>query len=261
MSDYLQPLLNLAIEWSALGNPFNNACKLAEGWLSLVVVLLEPCDLGEDVSYDVMLWGDVDAEEGTPAYFGSPTLREIDAYVRFASDDKYGLEDISVFDMNTLLSQRRQRCSGSPEEEKEKAHDVFWDMIIKKKPDVILVLQCDAGSSRNRRVRWFWSSEKAAGTMDIINLEGHETLVVRGFHPSTYLRQDYVEERQMSQREQCLRIDMLQLCFDMALNALQGLRTHDETLKTAWTEYCLAGRSEMSVVSEIHLLTQDREDS
>jgi hypothetical protein len=100
MSDYLQPLDDLARSLGISGFPLLNARRLASGQLSLVIVLIEPCDSAEWVEYEVMVNGDPDAEEATSAREGCPTLQEIEAYIRWTTRDKYGLEDVSIFDIN-----------------------------------------------------------------------------------------------------------------------------------------------------------------
>ncbi|KAI9780024.1 MAG: hypothetical protein M1816_003195 [Peltula sp. TS41687] len=247
MHDYIQPLQDLASRWNVSDAPFTNARRLAEGDLNIVIMLREPCDLAEEADYDTMVWGDASARRGTAKRMGSPTLQEVDYCIRFATGERYGIEDVSVFDMSTLLSKKRQRASRTPDQDERDAHDVFWKMVVRKKPDVILVLQCEAGLSAHNQVRRLRSSQMQAGTMGVVWVEGVDALVVRGFHPSSYLRQDY--NKGATDEERNLRIDMIDFCFATAFNALAGFRTHTNSAwTTAWTNYCsrLGGRTAKS---------------
>lgn len=113
---------------------------------------------------------------------------------------QYDLDDLSVFDINTLLSadiQQEMEQAGGLRDELSAAHDTFWRMILAKRPEVIIILTCAAGRSENKLVRQLWLSLKAAGSTQQVVLrnegnlhqrEHHEVMIVRGFHPSTYLR-------------------------------------------------------------------------
>lgn len=83
----------------------DNALALAAGRLPLVVVLQEPYNTADSVPYDTMVYEDESVEEWGPERIGSATLQELEDLIERASRHKYGLEDVSIFDLNTLLSQ------------------------------------------------------------------------------------------------------------------------------------------------------------
>lgn len=99
-------------------------------------------------------------------------------------------------------------------------------MILAKSPDVIIVLTCAAGRSKHNCVRLLWSSLKAAGSMEKITLHGgrgpREATVFRGFHPSTYLRDNYVEEGSWSSEKTRVASEVIRLCFTKAFTVLDN---------------------------------------
>jgi hypothetical protein len=107
-------------------------------------------------------------------------------------------------------------------------------------------------------VRLLPSRETAAGHVRVISLRNHEALVIKGFHPSTYLRADYVEGRRMTEKEQKLRIDMFGFCFDIAFRALEGRSVQNKVLEVAW-EQAIGKRFEpRQNGSEAALIQRDR---
>jgi hypothetical protein len=58
--------------------------------------------------------------------------------------------------------------------------------------------------------------------METIDIRGHECLVIRGFHPSVYLRKDYVSKRGWSPLDVLLAHDVLRFYFEQAFAYLQG---------------------------------------
>lgn len=81
-----------------------NAVCLTEGSLPLVVVMEEPYASADWFDYNTIVWGDEDAKINTLRDDGSATLQEVDSLIREASDGRYRLQDVSVFDLDTLLS-------------------------------------------------------------------------------------------------------------------------------------------------------------
>jgi hypothetical protein len=199
----------------------SNAKALAKGTLPLIVLMQEPCNQADRVPYGKMVYGDPDAEKWTHAYKGSAALQEIEDLTKDASCEEYGLHDLHVFDLNTLLSQNIQSESHDLNYDLREAHKTCWEMIIAEKPKVILVLTTRAGGSKNSGLRHFKSSLKIAGSTSTNNIEGHEIRVIHGFHPSMYLRDDYVSENNWSPQEVNTARDVLHFCVAQALAFLE----------------------------------------
>lgn len=84
----------------------DTALALADGRLPLLVVLQEPCNTADSVPHDAMVYGDESGEECVPERMAFATLQELEDVMERASSHKYGLKDVSVFDLNTLLFTR-----------------------------------------------------------------------------------------------------------------------------------------------------------
>ena len=93
-------------------------------------------------------------------------------------------------------------------------------MIKAKAPKVILVLTCIAGRSQHKPVILLSSSLKLAGSIRRISLWSNSTsnsaVVIRGFHPSFYLRDDYSADEGWSHEEILLANKVLRYCFRKA---------------------------------------------
>jgi hypothetical protein len=199
----------------------SNAETLAEGTLPLIVLMQEPCNQADRVPYDAMVYGDPDAENWTHAYKDSAALQEIECLTGVESCEEYDLRDLHVFDLNTLSSPRIQSKSHNLNGDIREAHKTCWKMIKAKKPKVILVLTTRAGGSKNSGLRQLKSSLSIAGSTSTINIEGHEIRVIHGFHPSMYLRDDYVSENNWSPQEVNTARDVLHFCVAQALAFLE----------------------------------------
>ena len=212
----------------------SNAIRLAEGALPIVFVMQEPCNLANDEPYEIMMYGDPLSEEWSQRRIGCPALQEVEELVETVSDGRYDLDDISLFDLNTLLSQDMQRKMTPKDLEAalSAAHHTFWRMILAKSPDVIVVLTCAAGRSNHNRVRLLWSSLKAAGSMEKITLHdgrgSHKATVFRGFHPSTYLRDDFIEEGSWSSEKARVASEVIRLCFAKAFTVQDNESNTDD---------------------------------
>lgn len=207
----------------------SNAVRLADGKLPLVVVMQEPCNLADEVQYESMLYGNGDTNEYSQERIGCPALQEVEKLVEEGSGGKYKLKDISLFYLNTLLSpdiQEELNDQGRLELTTLAAHEVFWRMILAKCPKVVVVLTCSAGTSKVNTVRLLWSSLSAAGSVERKTLHkksgDHDVTIIRGFHPSVYLRDDYTSEASWSRDETATANDMLRLCFARAFSQLTG---------------------------------------
>jgi hypothetical protein len=199
----------------------SNAKALAKGTLPVVVLMQEPCNQADRVPYQKMVYCDPDAEKWTHAYKGSAALQEIEYLTENESREEYDLCDLHVFDINTLLSQNIQSGSKNRDRDLREAHRTCWKMIKAKQPKVILVLTTHAGRSKNSGLRQLNSSLKSAGSTSKVNIDGHESLVVHGFHPSVYLRKDYVSEKKWSPQHVNTAQDVLRFCVTQALAFLE----------------------------------------
>jgi hypothetical protein len=237
----------------------NNALALADGTLPLVVLMQEPCNLADDVPYDIMVYGDEDAEEWSTRRVGCPALQEVEWLADIASGGQYSLRDLHIFDLNTLLSKDLQAESDDLPNDLRQAHSTCWAMIQAEKPKVILVLTTSARNSSVPKITLFGSSLQKAGRTRMIEIwdngTKHTTLVVYGFHPSVYLREDYVSNNRWSAAEVDSANNILRLCFEYAFAFLEG--RHDEQGMEAslgyWRQLMAAGqqaRQQMHGVEE-----------
>jgi hypothetical protein len=103
------------------------------------------------------------------------------------------------------------------------AHKVFEEVLLLKKPDVILALQCQTKNAKSPIVRSLCGFKDGTPWPSVIGLKGHEALVFRGFHPSTYLRPDYTANLDQSEIDRLK--GGLRFCFRSAFLALQGKRS------------------------------------
>jgi len=201
-----------------------NALALASGSLPLVVLLQEPCNTADTLPYAKLVYGDRRAREGSSKHRGSPTLQEVDRHVRRASDSEHDLQDVRVYELNPLLSPNV--LCGLPKreqaDERRLAQSTTWKMIKAEPPKVILVLTTGAGRSDVRGMRQFQSSLDSAGSMETVDIRGEECLVIYGFHPSVYLRDDYVSKRGWSPRDVARARGVLRFCFEQAFAHLEG---------------------------------------
>jgi len=208
MPTHLDILDNFSTRIGKKDNSLLNAIKLAQGSLPLAVVMQEPCNVADTKPYEDMI-------------DGCPALQEVERLAMEASKCQYSLEDLSVFDLNTLHSPRIKDNSKDLESDLLAAHQTFWKMIQAKAPKVILVLTCEARSSKDENVKLLWSSLESAGTQDFISiLNDSATTVIRAFHPSVYLRDDYTSSQNWSSEKIRTAKEVLLYCFQMAFCCL-----------------------------------------
>lgn len=166
-----------------------NALRLANGRLSIAIVLLEPSVDGG--SYENMIRQ-------------SPTLREVNNLIREASNGRgrYSLEDATILDVRVLLSLGTRANLSLRDDVLEAAYDVFQEVMEIKRPDIILTLQCQTSTVRNSFARRVSSRARATSGLKTLCIKNHKAVLVRGFHPSTYLRykSDEVAQRQLRER-------------------------------------------------------------
>jgi hypothetical protein len=144
------------------------------GQLSLAIVLIEPCN-SHDMSYEEM-------------FYRSDTIRELDRLIH-ASDKRYSHLDVTILDIRPLVSEEmRERLAGQGLKlDLNELHDIFEQILLLKKPDVILTLQCQTKDAKSPMVRSLCGFVPGSPMPTIVRLQDHEALVFRGFHPSTYL--------------------------------------------------------------------------
>jgi hypothetical protein len=200
MSDYTIPIRRWATDGRLDGishNALENTLRLARGRLSLALVLLEP------------IW-----DEGTYAEMMQCclTLQEIDTLILDVSHGRYSLQDVTLLDVRILLSKRRMQELTSKDEIFEAAYGVFQEVIGTKRPDVILILQCQTSAVKNRLVRRLSSKFPSGPNPDKVLVEGHTTTLIKGFHPSLYLHYSKTLTAKMSLRRQLC--DKFQLAFE-----------------------------------------------
>ena len=66
------------------------------------------CVSGLD-DYDTMVFSDELAKINTLRHDRSAMLQGVDSRIREASDERYAFQDVSIFDMNTCLSQDHEK--------------------------------------------------------------------------------------------------------------------------------------------------------
>ena len=115
------------------------------------------------------------------------TLREVDLIIRTASNGKYSLKDATILDVRILLSKERQGRYAPRNDVLEASYNVFEEVVELKSPNVILSLQCQTRTAENAFARKLCSRYRDHVEIKKIQVRGHDTIVVRGFHPSKYL--------------------------------------------------------------------------
>lgn len=205
---YLRPLRQLAEELRESLLAIENTTRLAKGIGDLAVVLLEPGDCADYVSYPDM-------------FASSDTLRHLDEILLRSSKGKRNVENTCVIDVRPFRSNKARMKS--PEiarlADDEKAYAAFEQTMELLEPEVVLVLQCGTSDVRNDLAKRLSSSVRKSGDVSLCHFNnGKQTIVVWGFHPS-YARR-YVH----GELEGQLRLSMLELTVLTAINAVAGRR-------------------------------------
>jgi hypothetical protein len=241
MSDYLEPLdrwaatLNASGLFEVMPQALYNSRKLAEGKLNLAIVLIELCN-SYDESYEEMLRR-------------SDTLQELDRLIRIFG---YTLLDVTILDIRPLASEemRASLARRGQELNLNTTYEVFKEVLLLKKPDIILSLQCQTKEAESPILKSLYGFTPGIQRPSILRLRGHEALVFRGFHPSTYLRPDYTSDLGELEIER-LR-EGLRLYFRSAFLALQGKRSvrwnsyNTSTKPWSWMYSTIAKRQGLS---------------
>lgn len=161
-----------------------NTLRLAEGHVGIIVVLLEP--IADNLSYDEMI----------PR---CATLREINSLIRLVSNGKYSLEDVTVLDVRVLLSKARRERWNLGDDVMGAAYRVFQAVVEEKSPEVILTLQCQTSTAKNRLARDLCGRLQEHSATGRLFIHSHNTVVIYGFHPSMYLnyKEDSTEQARL----------------------------------------------------------------
>lgn len=219
----------------------SNAFQLASGNLQLVILMQEPCNIAGDVSYDVMLGKTKDRNEQDEFEVGSPTLQEVEHIIQVESHGNFGLRDIPLVDVNMLCPPSLQEKSNFTDQNLEEAQVLCLKIIRLIEPKVVLILTCVAVRSAVRGIRLFSSSLKEAGTTKHTSLgkgeDCHPFVAVKGFHPSIFLRRNYIDQRHWHDEEVRCAKQMLHICFRKAILELENkeLCRKDESFTRNWT--------------------------
>lgn len=177
----------------------SNEFQLVSGNLQLVILMQEPCNIAAEVSHDVMLGKTKDRNEQDEFQVGSPTLQEVEHIIQVESHGDFALRDIPLVDVNMLCPPSLQEKSNFTDQDLKEAQELYLEIIRLIEPKVVLVLTCVAVRSAVKGIRLFSSSLKEAGTTKHKSLgkgeDCHPFVVVKGFHPSIFLRRDYIDQR------------------------------------------------------------------
>jgi hypothetical protein len=224
-----------------------NALRLACGRLPLIILLQEPCKVADVMPYEMMVTGD--GGEGKPNRYtaGSPTLQEIENTICATSNGQISLQDVSLIDINMLCSPSIQERDDFVDEDLVEAQNLCLQIIKLVQPKVVLILTCIARRSVVKGIRIFSSSLAEAGTKKRKSVgtgdDCHTFSVIKGFHPSVFLRTDYVNQRQWGEEQICCARKMLHWCFQKAMLELWDEECHDkaEAVQREWRKQCRNG--------------------
>lgn len=224
VSDYLRIIQEFARSIELPEYALENATRLARGRLPFVIVLQEPCNTADTMPYQQMVYGDETADGNRRAErFGSPTLQEVESLVKEESEGQYGLEDVSILDLHPVHSRRAQAYTDAATlaEGRRAFVRALWKKVREHKSVVIVVLTCKASDT----VQVLESSMKNAGTSTKVRVhfrdETRRCTIIKGFHPSTYLRNDYNSEWSVTEINTARAV--LRHCFRLAFKQLLQL--------------------------------------
>lgn len=183
-----------------------NSLKLAEGTLNIVIVMIEPCNNHATVDYETMV-------------ARSPSLQEVDRLLRKYGTNR-GIAAVPVLDVRPLISEAMRTAIGNrwPTWE-ERAYEVFEDILCQKKPDVILSLQ-RVTKDANALLCKSLSDQDSSPRPNIVRLANRKVILFRAFHPSSYLRSDYIANKTTT-RVNSME-NQLDASFKAAFMALRG---------------------------------------
>lgn len=134
-----------------------------------------------------------------------------------ASNGQISLQDVSLIDINMLCSPSIQERDDFVDKDLVEARTLCLQIIKLVQPKVLLILTCVAHRSIIKGIRLFSSSLAEAGTRKRKSVgtgdDCHAYSVIKGFHPSVFLRKDYINRRQRGEKQVCCARKMLHWCF------------------------------------------------
>lgn len=145
------------------------------------------------------------------------TLREVDLLIRTASEGKNSLR-FTILDVRILLNKERQGRYALSNDVLEASYNVSQEVVELKSPNVILSLQYQTRTAENAFEKKLCSQFRGQVEIEKIQARGHDTIVVRGFHPSKYL--NYT-------RNGTERLPLRQILTNFFQSALHALEAHD----------------------------------
>ncbi|KAJ5665520.1 uncharacterized protein N7477_007968 [Penicillium maclennaniae] len=167
-TSHLRILDDRARDFKVSSDGLLNARKLATGDEDLVVVLIEPTDKAEQVSYTEML-------------AASPTLLYVNETLQLASGGQRDMENTIILNIRAFRS-NSFRSSQSLDDricDDELAYNKFEQIMSILRPRVAVVCQCATNKANNTFVRDICSSIEDAGDIYLQKLpNGHECLFV-----------------------------------------------------------------------------------
>lgn len=183
-----------------------NSLKLAEGTLNILIVMIGPCNNHTTVDYETMV-------------ARSPSLQEVDRLIRKYGTNR-GIAAVPILDVRPLISKAMGTAIGKIWPTWEvRAYEVFEYILRHKKPDVILSLQ-RVTKDANSPLRKSLSNQAWSPRPDIVRLANRTAILFRAFHPSSYLRSDYIANKTTTRVNSM--INQLDASFKAAFMALRG---------------------------------------
>ncbi|KGQ03537.1 hypothetical protein BBAD15_g11237 [Beauveria bassiana D1-5] len=204
---YILTLMRYAIALGVRDAAFQFAEALARGLRDVLVVLLEPLEYFQTTTL----------AEGISA---SHTLKEIDQFLKQASNNKRNLSNTVVFDVRIFLTaqMRKRRSTQEFAVLEERSFDVFQQMVEELNPAVILTCQCATANAKNAFVRQMSSTFPPRPDLAYLQIHGRRVPLLKAFHPGVY-KEEHIQRWAGSDRkkqEECRRI----------LTALLGVWSH-----------------------------------
>ncbi|KAK8038430.1 hypothetical protein PG994_015197 [Apiospora phragmitis] len=193
-SSYLAPLRRLAEQLGATRTALRNAEHLATGFEDLVVILLEPSDMEDEMFYE-----DIIANRGAPILHIDNTI---------------------VIDVRPFRSNKIRRSEGEETRRRndQAAYRTVQEVLDLLHPKVMVICHCDKdGLTEN--MKYLGSSPEKAGTVSLQMLnDGQKVVRIPSVHPMYFAR---TEKGLSTQR---FRKQLFDATFVIAANALAGRR-------------------------------------
>lgn len=155
--EHLPPLRKLATGLGATQYAKKNAELLATGYEDLVVILLEPSDKAEDVSYDEM-------------FHASTALKDPNGSLLLAFYGQCSVENTIVLDIRPFRSKRIRMRQEEEERNKDDAQAYVGvkEVLALLHPEVLLACQCQTPDEQEDLLTWLCSSVRESGTIQAL---------------------------------------------------------------------------------------------